>query len=310
MPYYILKRLLEAIPTLLVITLLSFFMLHLAPGGPFDQEKALPKHIEANLKTYYGLDKPIFQQYLQYLNNLIHGKLGPSFKYPGWSVNEIIASKIPVSIELGIYALILALIFGIAMGIIAATHQNTLWDYLGMSAAMIGICLPSFVIGPLLILLFSIKLHWFPSSGWSNIDDRVLPAITLAIFYAAYIARLTRSSMVEILKQDYIRTAKAKGLSNFKTNFVHALRNALTPIISYLGPALAGLISGSFVIETIFNIPGLGQFFVQAAFNRDYTLVLGAVLCYATAIIVFNLITDVLLVWLNPRATFNNLSSG
>lgn len=302
---FILKRLLEAIPVLLVIITLTFMMLHIAPGGPFDKEKALPADIEASLKAYYGLDKPLIKQYLQYLNNLIHGDLGPSFKYPGWSVNEIIAGKIPVSIELGIYALSLALIFGIGIGVLAAYKQNTPWDYLSMSAAMIGICLPSFVIGPLLILLFAIKLEWFHSSGWRDMSDRVLPAITMAIFYAAYLARLTRGSMVEVLKQDYIRTAKAKGLSTFKVTFVHALRNGLAPIVSYLGPALAGLISGSFVIETVFNIPGLGHFFVQAAFNRDYTLVLGTVLCYATAIVVFNLVTDIILVCLNPREKFN-----
>lgn len=302
---YIFKRFLEAIPVLLVITTLTFFMLQIAPGGPFDQEKKLPPDIEANLKAYYGLDKPLIEQYLQYLKNLLHGDLGPSFKYPGWTVNEIIASKIPVSIELGIYALCLALIFGIGIGVISAQYQNTRWDYLPMSLAMIGICLPSFVIGPLLILLFAIKLEWFHSSGWNDMSDRVLPAITMAIFYAAYLARLTRGSMVEVLKQDYIRTAKAKGLTTFKITFVHGLRNGLSSIVSYLGPALAGLISGSFVIETVFNIPGLGHFFVQAAFNRDYTLVLGTVLCYATAIVVFNLITDVILVCLNPRGKFN-----
>lgn len=302
---YIFKRFLEAIPVLLVITTLTFFMLQIAPGGPFDQEKKLPPDIEANLKAYYGLDKPLIDQYLQYLKNLLHGDLGPSFKYPGWTVNEIIASKIPVSIELGIYALSLALFFGIGIGVIAALKQNTRWDYLPMSAAMIGICLPSFVIGPLLILLFAIKLEWFHTSGWNDMSDRVLPAITMAIFYAAYLARLTRGSMVEVLKQDYIRTAKAKGLSTFRITFVHGLRNGLSSIVSYLGPALAGLISGSFVIETVFNIPGLGHFFVQAAFNRDYTLVLGTVLCYATAIVIFNLITDVILVCLNPREKFN-----
>lgn len=302
---YILKRLLEAIPVLLVITILTFLMLHIAPGGPFDREKPLPPDIEASLKSYYGLDKPLIQQYYQYLKNLLHGNLGPSFKYPGWSVNEIIASKIPVSIELGFYSLCIAVFFGILIGTIAALNQNTFWDYLPMSLAMIGICLPTFVIGPLLILFFAIKLEWFHTSGWNDISDRVLPSVTMAIFYTAYLARLTRGSMLDVLKQDYIRTAKAKGLSSFRITFIHALRNALPPIISYLGPTLAGLISGSFVIETVFHIPGLGHFFVQAAFNRDYTLVLGTVLCYAIAIVIFNLIADILLVWLNPREKFN-----
>lgn len=304
---YILKRFFEAIPVLLIIITLTFFMLQIAPGGPFDQEKPLPADIKASLEAYYGLDKPLFTQYLQYLRNLLHGDLGPSFKYPGWSINEIIANKLPVSIELGFYALMIAIIFGISIGILAACNQNTYLDYIPMGAAMIGICLPSFVIGPLLMLIFAIELHWLPASGWYDWTNRILPAITMGLFYAAYLARLTRGSMVEVLKQDYIRTAKAKGLSNVKIAFVHALRNGLIPIISYLGPALAGLISGSFVIETIFNIPGLGQLFIQSAFNRDYTLVLGTVLCYATALVVFNLFTDLLLVFLNPR---ENLSSG
>jgi len=302
---YILKRFLEAIPVLLVVTLLTFSMLHIAPGGPFDQEKPLPADIEANLRAYYGLDKPLIEQYFQYLKNLFHGDLGPSFKYPGWTVNEIIANKIPVSIELGIYSLIIALFFGILIGVLAALNQNTFLDYVPMSLAMIGICLPSFVIAPLLILIFAIKLEWFHTSGWNDMSDRVLPSITMAIFYTAYLARLTRGSMLDVLQQDYIRTAKAKGLSPYRITFVHALRNALHPIVSYLGPALAGLISGSFVIETVFNIPGLGQFFVQAAFNRDYTLVLGTVLCYAIAIVVFNLIADIILVWLNPKEKFS-----
>lgn len=280
-------------------------MLHVAPGGPFDQEKPLPADIEANLKAYYGLDKPVIEQYFQYLKNLLHGNLGPSFKYPGWSVNEIIANKIPVSIELGLYSLIIALFFGVIIGIIASLNQNTYLDYIPMGLAMIGICLPSFVIGPLLILLFAIKLEWFHTSGWNDMSDRILPSITMAVFYTAYLARLTRSSMLDVLHQDYIRTAKAKGLSPARVTFIHAFRNALPPVISYLGPALAGLISGSFVIETVFNIPGLGQFFVQAAFNRDYTLVLGTVLCYAIAIIVFNLIADIFLVLLNPKEKFN-----
>lgn len=302
---YIFKRFLEAVPILWVVTTLTFLMLQLAPGGPFDQEKPLPPDIEANLKAYYGLDKPLIEQYLQYLNNLLHGNLGPSFKYPGWTVNEIILDKLPVSAELGIYALSLAIIFGIGIGIVASLRQNTYTDYFTMSIAMVGICLPSFVIGPLLILLFAIKLEWLQASGWNDMGDQILPAVTMAFFYTAYLARLTRGGMLEILKQDYIRTAKAKGLSTWKITSVHALRNALPPIISYLGPALAGLISGSFVIETVFNIPGLGHFFVQAAFNRDYTLVLGIVICYAVVIILFNLVADIVLVWLNPRGKFN-----
>lgn len=302
---YILKRLLEAIPVLLIISTLTFFMLRLAPGGPFDQEKALPDEVKEKIEAFYGLDQPLHTQYLKYLGNLMSGDLGPSFKYPGWSVNEIIAQKLPISVELGVYALVIAITFGVIFGVIAALRHNTFWDYFPMSASMFGICLPSFVIGPVLILIFAINLKWFNSSGWYHLSDRVLPAITLSAFYMAYIARLTRGSMLDILKQDFIRTAQAKGLSLFKVSFVHAFRNALSPIISYLGPAIAGIITGSFVIETVFNIPGLGKAFVQAAFNRDYTMVLGTVLLYASMIIVFNLIADILLVWLNPRQKFN-----
>lgn len=301
---YIFKRLLEAIPVLWIIATLTFFMLHIAPGGPFDQEKALTPEIEASLKAFYGLDKPVLTQYTQYLKNLAQGDLGPSFKYPGWSVNEIIADKVPVSLELGLYALAFALILGITVGVIASIRPNTWLDGVPMSFALIGICLPSFVIGPVLILLFSLKLDWFNASGWHFATDRILPTITLGLFYAAYIARLTRGGMIDALQQDYIRTARAKGVPPWRVAMIHALRNGIAPVISYLGPALAGLISGSFVIETIFHIPGLGHFFIMAAFNRDYTLVLGTVLCYASFIVISNLISDIILVWLNPRQTF------
>lgn len=302
--YYILKRLAEAVPVLLIIAALTFFMLRMAPGGPFDQEKPLPADVKEALNEYYGLDKPLSDQFFGYLGNLLRGDLGPSFKYPGWTVNEIIRDKLPTSIELGFYALVLALAMGIPAGLIAAFRQNTIKDYVPMSAAMLGICLPSFVIGPLLILFFSIYLGLFNSSGWVSASDKVLPSITMAIFYGAYIARLTRTSMIEVLNQDYIRTAFAKGLPAWRVLLVHGLRNGIAPVVSYLGPAIAGLISGSFVIETVFHIPGLGRFFVMAAFNRDYTLVLGTVLCYATMIIILNLIADIVLVWLNPKAKY------
>lgn len=298
---YVIKRLIEAIPVLWVIMTLTFFMLKLAPGGPFDQEKALDPEIEENLKAHYGLNDPLGKQYLQYLKNIVRGDLGPSFKYPGWTVNEIIQMKLPVSLELGIYALLFAVAIGISTGMIAAKKANTGWDYAVMGFVTGGICLPAFVIGPLLLLLFSIQLHWVNASGWDNLSDRILPLITLGVYYAAYLSRLTRGSLLEVIKQDYMRTARAKGVSEGRIIFVHGLRNALTPVISYLGPTAAGLISGSFVVETVFNIPGLGRFFVTAALNRDYTLVLGVVLCFAFLIVCFNLFADVLLVWVNPR---------
>lgn len=297
---YVFRRLLEAIPVLWVILTITFFMLRMVPGGPFDQEKAIPPEIEENLKVYYGLNEPLKKQYLQYLKNVVRGDLGPSFKYPGWSVNEIIRTKLPVSIELGVYALLFAVGVGIIMGIIAANRVNTLWDYGTMGVSTMGICLPAFVIGPLFILIFSLQLHWVNASGWNTVSDRILPIITLGIYYGAYISRLTRGSLLEVLRQDYVRTARAKGLSGARTVFVHGLRNAITPVISYLGPAAAGLMGGSFVVETVFNIPGLGRFFVTAALNRDYTLVLGIVLCFAFLIICFNTLADILLAWINP----------
>jgi len=298
---YVIKRLLEAILVLWVIVTMTFFMLRIAPGGPFDQEKAIPPEVEENLKAYYGLNEPLKKQYIQYLKNVLKGDLGPSFKYPGWSVSEIIRAKLPISLELGIYALLFSVGVGIVIGIVAANRVNTVWDYTAMGFATAGICLPAFVIGPIFILLFSIHLHWLNASGWNAISDRILPLVTLGIYYAAYISRLTRGSLLEVLKQDYMRTARAKGLSEVRIVFAHGLRNALTPIISYLGPTAAGLIAGSFVVETVFNIPGLGRFFVTAALNRDYTLVLGIVLCFAFLIICFNMLADVLLALVNPR---------
>ncbi len=297
----VLKRFLEALAVLFVILTVTFFMLRAVPGGPFSREKDIPEATLKQLEAYYGLDQPVYIQYLDYLGNLLQGDLGPTFVYQGWTVNEIIASKLPVSLELGALALGIALTLGIGIGVLAAWQPGKLTDNLPMSLAMIGICLPTFVLGPLLILVFALDLQWVNVMGWNLPQDRILPALTLGLFYAAYIARLTRSSMLDVRSEDYLRTARAKGVSALRTYLVHGLRNGITPVVSYLGPAAAGLISGSFVVETIFGIPGIGQFFVQAAIDNDYQMVCGLVLFYASLIIVFNLLSDILLVWLNPK---------
>jgi oligopeptide transport system permease protein len=292
------------IPVLFVIATLTFFMVRLAPGGPFTTEKRIPPEIQKQIEAFYGLNKPLYRQYLDYMGNLLKGDLGPSFKYPTWSVNELIWSAFPVSLELGCYALAIALTLGLSAGIIASLRKNSAADHISMSMAMIGICVPTFVMGPLLVLVFGLGLGWFNASGWDSARDRVLPSLTLGFVYAAYIARLSRSGMLEILNQDFIRTARAKGASLTRIIFKHALRGGLLPVVSFLGPAVAGLITGSFVVETIFQAPGLGRFFVTAAFNRDYTMVLGTVLFYATLIILLNLIVDIVQVWLNPKLRF------
>ena len=302
MKKFVLSRVLQAIPTLWVIATLTFFMTRYAPGGPFDAEKAIPQEIKVKLESHFGLDRPLFDQYLLYLKNLLRGDLGPSFKYPGWEVSELIATAFPVSLTLGVLSLGIALFIGIPAGIMAALRKNTWLDYLPMSLSMAGICLPTFVLGPLLIYIFSTQLGLFPPLGWYGPSDWFLPSFTLGLFYAAYVARLTRAGMLETLQQDYVRTARAKGATPWRVVTRHALRGGLLPVVTYLGPAFAGLISGSFVIESIFFIPGLGKFFVTAAFNRDYTMVLGTVLFYASLIILLNLLVDLLQAWIDPKA--------
>lgn len=294
-------RILQMIPVLWVIVTIVFFVVRLAPGGPFDAERNVSEEILKNLKAYYHLDAPLHRQYIDYLGGLLHGDLGPSFKSASWSVNELIVLGFPASFELGLYALLIALGLGLAAGIIASTKPNTARDHVPMSMAMLGICIPTFVLGPLLVLVFGLWLGWLPVAGWEGLQCKILPSITLGAGYAAYIARLTRGGMLEVLGQDFIRTARAKGLSEARVVFRHGLRGGIQPVISFLGPAAAGLLTGSFVVETIFQIPGLGRFFVQAAFNRDYTLIMGMVLFYALAILTFNLAVDVIQVWLDPR---------
>lgn len=299
---FIFYRLLQAIPVILAVISVTFFLVRTAPGGPFDSEKAVLPEVQRALEAQYKLDLPLHEQFLAYLGDLAQGDLGPSFKYPGRSVNEILFSGLPVTAELGFYALCIALVIGVLAGVLASLKPNTPQDYIPMSLAMVGICMPSFLLGPLLVLLFGITLEWLPISGWGDIPgDKILPSITLGSAYAAYIARLSRAGMLEILSQDYIRTARAKGLPEWQVVTRHALRGGLIPVIAFLGPAFAGLLAGSFVVETIFQIPGLGRFYVQAAFNRDYTMILGTTVFLSTLIVLFNLVSDVIAAWLNPR---------
>ena len=298
---FILLRILQAIPTLFIIATLTFFMTRLAPGGPFDAEKNIPEEIKEKLESHFGLEKPLHTQYFLYLGNLLQGDLGPSFKYMGWEVSELIAKAFPVSAQLGLFSLLIALVLGLPAGVVAALRKNSAYDYCLMITAMLGICLPTFVLGPLLILFFSSWLGWLPPLGWYSFADMILPSLTLGLFYGAYIARLTRAGMLDTLNQDYIRTARAKGAPPVQVVLRHAIKGGLLPVVTFLGPAFAGLISGSFIIESIFFIPGLGRFFVTAAFNRDYTMVLGTVLFYACLIIILNLLVDMIQASIDPK---------
>jgi oligopeptide transport system permease protein len=299
---FILFRALQAIPVLFFVITATFFLIRQAPGGPFDADKPVIPAVKRALEAKYNLDQPIWEQYLSYLGGLFKGDMGPSFKYPGWQVEDLIASGLPVTAELGFYALMVALVVGVIAGVSASLKPNTKQDYIPMSLAMIGICMPTFMLGPLLVLLFGIHLEWLPVSGWGDLPgDKILPSITLGAAYAAYIARLSRGGMLDVLSQDYIRTARAKGLPEWVVVTKHAMRGGLIPVVAFLGPAFAGLLAGSFVVETIFQIPGLGRFYVQAAFNRDYTMILGTTIFLSTLIVAFNLLSDVLAMWMNPR---------
>ena len=306
MKRFILGRLLQAIPVLLAVISLTFLLIHAAPGGPFDDEKSVAPAVLQALEAQYQLDQPLWQQYIHYLKDLSQGDLGPSFKYPGRSVNELIAAGLPASAELGLYALLVALLIGGFAGATAGLYANKGIDIVLMSTIMLGICLPSFLLGPLLVLFFGLQLEWLPVAGWGDIPgDKILPSITLGAAYAAYIARLLRAGMLDVLSQNYIRTAYAKGLPRWRIVTQHALRAAIIPVVAFLGPAFAGLLTGSFVVESIFQIPGLGRSYIGAAFNRDYTLILGLTIFYATLIILFNLIADIIMAWLNPQLRYS-----
>ena len=303
---YTLFRIFGAIPTLLLVIALAFLMVHAAPGGPFDDERVLPADVEANIAAAYHLDDPLPKQFVRYLGGLVQGDLGPSYRYRDYTVAELIGSAFPLSLKLGAMAMALALIIGVIAGTEAALRQGTRIDRIVMGFSMTGISIPVFVIAPVLVLLFAVKLQWLPA-GWSGASGTgryVLPVITLALPQIAYIARLTRASMIDVLGRDFIRTARAQGLGTRTVVRVHALKPAMLPVLSYLGPAIAAILTGSVVVEEIFGIPGLGQFFVRGALNRDYTLVLGIVVFYATLIISLNLLVDILYGAIDPRVRY------
>jgi oligopeptide transport system permease protein len=304
MSRFIFRRLLGLIPTLLIIVTVSFFVIRLAPGSPFSSERAIPPEVLADLQTKYGFDKPLAHQFGLYLKNLLQGDLGLSTKYPQRSVNDIIGEGFPATLLLGGAALIWALLIGIGSGILGALRQNTWWDHSAMAGAMVGISLPTFVLGPLLVLMFSLTWFWFPPAGWGSWKHVVLPGITLGTAYAAYIARLTRGGMLEVTRTDYVRTALAKGLPSRIVIVRHMLKGGLLPVVTYLGPAVAHLLVGSVVVEKIFNTPGIGPYFVDAAFNRDYFLVMGIVVLYAVFLLLMNLIVDIAYGLLDPRIRY------
>jgi len=300
---YTLRRVGSAIPTLLFIITIAFFMMRMAPGGPFDRERQLPPEIEANILHAYNLDKPIYEQYFDYLINIMHGDFGPSYKYLDFTVTDLITTGFPVSLRLGMSAILLAIFVGVFAGTIAALKQNSVFDYMVMGTAMTGIAIPNFVMAPLLALIFGVYLSWLPVAGWGDgaIAYQIMPIITLALPQIAYVARLTRGSMVETMNANFIRTARAKGLSERIVVIRHALKGGLLPVISYLGPATAEIITGSVVIEAIFDIPGIGRYFVNGALNRDYPVVMGVVIFFALLIITLNLVVDLIYGFLDPR---------
>jgi len=308
MTKFIIRRLISLIPTMFVIVTLSFFLIRIAPGGPFSAEKKLPEVVLQNIMKKYHMDEPLPKQYLRYLGDVLQGDFGPSYRYKESTVNELMAQGFPTSILLGSIALSMATVLGVAVGIISALMQNKWPDYTAMSIAVIGISVPLFVVGPVLQLIFAMNLKWLPVSGW--IDSRaglktlIMPAITLSFPYFAYIARLSRASILEILRSDYIRTARAKGLKESVVVAKHILKGAMLPIVSYLGPAFSGIITGSVVVESTFVIPGVGRIFVQSALNRDYTLIMGEVIIYSLILVIMNFLVDVVYGLLDPRIAY------
>ena len=300
---YAIRRLAGALPTLLVIVTAAFFLMRLAPGGPFDDEQTLAPEIAANLEAAYGLDQPILVQYRNYLGGLLRGDLGPSFRYKDFEVSELIARGLPITAGLGAAALLVAVFAGVPLGMLAGRRRNRASDHVVMGVALAGIAVPNFVVAPLLALVFGVLLGWLPVSGWEsgNLRYAILPVITLALPLIAYIARLTRGSLLEVLQSPFIRTARAKGLSESQVLWRHAFKPTILPVVSFLGPAAAALLTGSLVVEQIFGLPGVGRYFVQGAVNRDYTLVMGMVVFYAVLIVLLNLLVDLAYGWLDPR---------
>lgn len=309
MTKFIIRRLLSLIPTMFIIITLSFFLIHIAPGGPFSSEKKLPEAVLQNILKKYHMDEPLPQQYLRYLSDVVlRFDLGPSFRYKDQTVNELIAVTMPRSILLGVISLAVAVCFGVGAGIVSALRQNKWQDYAAMSLAVVGISVPLFVIGPIIQLIFAMQLHWLPTTGWINsragLATLIMPTITLAFPYFAYIARMSRGSVLEVLRSDYVRTARAKGLRESVVIGKHVLKGAMLPIVSYLGPAFAGIITGSIVVETVFQIPGVGRIFVQSALNRDYTLIMGDIIVYSLVLVIANFLVDIAYGFLDPRIAY------
>ncbi|HNP93605.1 MAG TPA: ABC transporter permease [Rectinema sp.] len=307
MPRYFIRRILSIIPTLFIVITLSFFLIRLAPGGPFAREREVPEAILQNLMKRYHMDEPLIKQYLRYMGDVIRWDFGPSYRYRDLSVNEIIDEGLPISMSLGVISLVLATVGGIAIGIISALKQNRWQDYVVTSIAVIGISVPLFVMGPVLQLVFGMKLKILPIGQWISthgIKAVILPAITLSFPYFAYIARLSRASILEVLRSDYIRTARAKGLKESVVVWKHVLKGAMLPVVTYLGPAFSGIVVGSIVVESVFLVPGIGRPFVQSALNRDYTLIMAEVVVYSIILIIANLVVDILYGFLDPRISY------
>lgn len=301
---YVLRRLLWMIPTIWVVATIAFLLMRAAPGGPFDAERKLPPSIEKNVKAKYHYDEPLYRQYLRYMGGLVRLDLGPSLKLQGRSVNEIILQALPYSLALGALALALALFLGVFFGTVAAVHQNGAIDYAVMVVALAGISIPTFVIGPLLIIVFVFVLKILPVAQWGGPAHLVMPVITLAAPFTAYVARLMRAGMLDVLNQPFIRAARAKGVGEMGIVYRHALKVAILPVVTFLGPASAQILTGSVVVEKIFNLPGLGRFFVNSAFNRDHTVALGVALLYCVMLLVFNLMVDIAYAYLDPRIRY------
>jgi len=312
---YIIRRVLWMIPVLIFISIITFALSHAVPGGPFSREKPLPAEIIANLNKFYGLDQPLWKQYTDYMGltrnpsgefaGVLEGKFGPSFKSRSRTVNDIFAAHLPISATLGLIALLIAVGIGVPLGVLAALKQNSGWDYFGMALAIFGVSVPSVVLGPVFIIIFALTLHWFPVAGWGRLDQMVMPSVALGLGSSAIIARLTRASMLQVIREDYIRTARAKGLSERMVMVRHALKNAFIPVATILGPMFAALVTGTLVIEQIFAIPGLGKYFVTSITNRDYPVIMGTVLLYAFFLVIANLLVDITYAFLDPRIRYS-----
>jgi len=302
---YVVRQILWMIPVLFFISVITFALAHAVPGGPFDREKPLPPEIIANLEKYYGLDKPVWRQYADYIGGIVTRlDFGPVYSSRSRRVNDIFADHLPVSAQLGVVALLISVGIGVPLGIVAALKQNTMWDYLGIAVAIFGVSVPGIVLGPLLILIFALTLGWFPVAGWGTPMQMIMPAFALGTAYSARIARLTRASMLQVIHEDYIRTARAKGLSERVVMIRHALKNAFIPVATILGPMFAALVTGTFVIEQIFAIPGMGKYFITSVTNRDYPVVMGTILLYAFFLVLANLAVDVTYAFLDPRIRY------